>query len=76
MNKFSALSNSLKRGLRVFFVLCAVIALADLVIHKHGDHWWNFFGFHSLYGFVACVALVLIAKGMRRFLMRGEDHYD
>ena len=34
------------------------------------------FGFYGLFGFVACVALVLIAKQLRRVLMRPEDYYD
>lgn len=76
IDKFQSLSSGLRRGLKIFFLLCLVIALADLVLHKHGDHWWNFFGFHSLYGFVACAVLVLVAKAMRRVIMRDEDYYD
>ena len=30
----------------------------------------------GLYGFVACVFLVLMAKLLRRILMRPEDYYD
>ena len=37
------------------------------------EHW---FGFHGLFGFVACVGLVLTAKALRRILMRPEDYYD
>jgi hypothetical protein len=33
-------------------------------------------GFYAFYGFVACVLLVLIAKQMRKVLMRKEDYYD
>lgn len=65
----------LRNGLGVFFGLCAGVTLLDLVVHKHGDHWWNFFGFHSAYGFIACVLLVLVATWMRRPLMREEDYY-
>ena len=74
--KFASLPPGLQRGLKIFFVLCGLITLLDLIIHKHGEHWWNFFGIHSLYGFVACVILVLVAKMMRRIIMRKEDYYD
>ena len=29
-----------------------------------------------IYGFVACVLLVLIAKEMRKIVMRNDDYYD
>lgn len=57
-------------------VACVVVQLADLVIHKHGHyHWEEWFGFHGWYGFVSCVALVVAATFMRRFVMRSEDYY-
>ena len=31
---------------------------------------------YGIFGFVACVALVLIAKQLRKVLMRREDYYD
>ena len=33
-------------------------------------------GFYAVYGFVACVLLVLLAKEMRKVLIRKEDYYD
>ncbi len=33
-------------------------------------------GFDAIYGFVACVGLVIAAKGLRVLLMRDEDYYD
>lgn len=65
---------------KVFVGLCALglaLALADLVAHRHdavGFAQW--FGFYAVYGFVACVALVLTAKALRRVLKRPEDYYD
>ena len=76
MKKWASLSPPLRRWLKCFFVLCLVLALLDIVVNKHGDHWWSFFGFHNLYGFVACVILVLVATAMRRWVMRDEDYYD
>lgn len=61
----------------VFYALCAVLLAVDVFVPKHGpfaiEHT---FGFYGLFGFVACVALVLIAKQLRRVLMRPEDYYD
>jgi hypothetical protein len=65
------------RLLRVFYVLCVGLVLLDFVVHRHIAHpWERFFGFHAFYGFVACWTLVVVAKGMRRILMRDEDYYD
>jgi hypothetical protein len=53
------------------------LVLLDFVVHRHVAHpWERFFGFHAFYGFVACWTLVVVAKLMRKFLMRGEDYYD
>jgi hypothetical protein len=76
IKKLKTLSPRLQKGLKIFFAVCVLLALLDLVINKGGEHWWNFFGFHSLFGFVACVVLVLVATWMRKPLMRDEDYYD
>ncbi len=58
--------------------LCVLSLAAQFVIHVHAEHpWENLFGFHALYGFVAFVVLVLLAKEvLRRLVMRREDYYD
>ena len=60
-----------------FYALCGVMLAIDVFVPKHGpfavEH---YFGFYGVYGFFACVALVLIAKQLRRVLMRSEDYYD
>lgn len=68
---------NVQRVIRILYVLCGVSLLADFLIHRHVDHPWEaLWGFYCLYGFVACVLLVLIAKEMRKVLMRREDYYD
>jgi len=64
---------------KVFYALCAVSAgllLIDPLIHKHGGfaiaHWWGFYG---IFGFVACVVLVLAAAWLRRIVTKPEDYY-
>lgn len=63
--------------LRVFYALCALLLVLDLFIHRHIYHDWEKLpGFYPLFGFIACVVLVLIATRMRDFLMRDEDYYE
>jgi len=53
------------------------LVLIELFLHRHEEFafaaWW---AFYAAFGFVACVALVLTAKALRRVLKRGEDYYD
>ena len=68
---------NVSRLLRVFYVLCAVVLVADFVVHRHISVGWEEIpAFYALYGFVACVVLVLIAKEMRKAVMRKEDYYN
>lgn len=68
---------NVSRLLYVFYALCIGLVLLDLFVHRHIAHpWERFFGFHAFYGFVACWLLVVVAKLMRKVLMRGEDYYD
>ncbi|KZY65709.1 hypothetical protein A3737_35850, partial [Oleiphilus sp. HI0065] len=60
-----------------FYVICGLLVVADFVVHRHIYHEWEKIpAFYAIYGFVGCVVLVLIAREMRKFLMRGEDYYD
>lgn len=69
---------NIKRVLYLLYASCAVlIGLELFVIDRHTEHALEpLWGFYAIYGFVGCVALVLIAKWMRTFLMRAEDYYD
>ncbi|MBU3069158.1 hypothetical protein KOI40_04950 [Aestuariicella sp. G3-2] len=68
---------NVKRVLRVFYACCALLLIMDVVIHRHVVHpWETLIGFYPLYGFLGCVVLVLLAKVMRKVLMRDEDFYD
>ena len=63
--------------LRVFYALCAALVVADFIIHRHEMHPWDHLPtFYPLFGFVACVLLVLVAVQMRKVLMRDEDYYE
>lgn len=64
----------LYRGLWTVGIL---LLLGDLLLHKHEDFTFaGWFSFYGIFGFVACVVLVISAKGLRRLLMRSEDYYE
>lgn len=68
---------NVKRAIRVLYAVCGISFLAEFFVHRHTEHpWESLFGFYSVYGFVACVLLVLIAKEMRKIVMHKENYYD
>jgi hypothetical protein len=68
---------NISKMLKVFYVVCALLVIADFIVHRHIYHdWENIPAFYAIYGFIGCVVLVLIAREMRKFLMRGENYYD
>lgn len=60
----------------VFAVLLALTLLAELLVHLHPafgfDAW---FGFNAVYGFLTCVAMVLLARALGWLVKRGDDYY-
>ena len=62
---------------RVFAAVLALTVLAQAVIYVKGyfgmDGW---FAFGAIFGFLSCLAMVLVAKGLGYVLKRGEDYYD
>ena len=65
------------RLLRGFYAVCVLLFLVDFAVHRHIEmSWENIPAFYAGYGFVACVVLVLVAKLMRKVVMRKEDYYD
>jgi hypothetical protein len=67
------------RRLRIgFYVVLILLVLPDLFIHKHtlfsSVEGWP--GFYALFGFIACVAIILISKLLGYWLKRPEDYYD
>ena len=63
--------------IRGLYVCCGILVLLDFLIHRHTVHAYERLpAFYAFYGFLGCVVLVLIAKEMRKVLMRKEDYYD
>lgn len=60
----------------VFGGILALTVLLQLTFKVKGyfdvDGW---FGFGAAYGFLACLAMVLVAKGLGFVLKRSEDYY-
>ncbi len=76
--KFFEKPNSLKITLIVLFSFLAIVTVLDLVIKRSAEYGFEKFpSFFSVYGFVACVVLVLVAKFvLRPIVKRKEDYYD
>ncbi len=63
--------------LRSLYIICILLVLLDFILHRHVVHdWEHLTGFYALFGFIACVAIVLTAKQLRKILKRKEDYYD
>lgn len=81
-NYFFDNPRNVKKFIYLFFVLCAIVICIDLFLHRHLSFAENTFplesrfGFYAIYGFVACVLLVVVATQLRKLLMRKEDYYD
>jgi len=69
---------NVKRLLITFFTVTGALLAIDLFYHKHAIFpWEEYFGFYAVFGFVACVILVIVAKYiLRPLVMRKEDYYD
>ncbi len=77
----SAATGSMIRTMSVLSCACCVAAcilafLASVLAEVHGFAVELIFGFYGVFGFVAIVVLITIAKAMRRVLMRDETYYD
>lgn len=63
--------------LKTFYALCLILVLLDFFVHRHIYVYFETIpAFYAIYGFVACVVLVVLAKIMRKGLMRDEHYYD
>lgn len=70
-------ARNVKKILLSLYISCGGLFVADFFYHKHADlEFESWFGFHAIYGFGACVLLVLAAKVMRKVLARAENYYE
>lgn len=74
---------NVRRILGGLFVACGLLVLLDVIFRltgfdKHPElKWQEWPGFYGVFGFVACVILVLISRFvLRPLVMRDEDYYE
>jgi hypothetical protein len=68
---------TIRRLWQAFIAVLALTVLAELAIEGH-PHFAveRLFGFNALYGFLACAALILVAKGIGLVMKRPDTYYD
>ena len=68
---------NVKRLIVATYAICGVLFALDFVIHRHVlSSWEGWYGFYGIFGFVSFVGLVLLAKELRKLVMRKEEYYD
>ena len=72
--------NTLKK---TFYLSLAVTILLEFILIRHEhiefslEHIAEFPVFHAIYGFIACVLIILVSKVIgHAWLMKEEDYYD
>jgi hypothetical protein len=62
---------------KIFIAVLAATVAAQLFIGSH-PHFAveGLFAWNALYGFLACAALILVARALGLLLKRRDDYYD
>ena len=62
---------------KAFIAVLALTVAAQFFLEVH-PHFGveGLFAWYALYGFLACAALILVAKALGLFLKRRDDYYD
>ena len=67
---------TVRRLRQIAAAVLVLTVLAQLVFHVKGDFGVDgWFGFGAAFGFLSCVAMVFIAKGLGVILKRDDDYY-
>jgi hypothetical protein len=62
---------------RLFIALLALTVLAELAVSMHPQFGVDgVFAFHAIYGLLACVAMIGIAKALGAVLKRSDRYYE
>ena len=62
---------------RGFLVVLALTVVAEFFVELH-PHFAveRIFGFNAWFGFLSCVAMIAVAKGLALFLKRRDTYYE
>jgi hypothetical protein len=59
------------------YVICGLLAITDLLVHRYTYlPVEEMPAFYAFYGFAALVAVVMLAKALRKLVGRSEDYYQ
>ena len=68
-----------KAAKRTAFVALIILIVVDFIIPRHEIHFFGdkVPGFWSLFGFIACVLIIMVSKWIGHLgLMQDENYYD
>ena len=67
---------NVRRLLWSLYGACAVVFAADFFANRHGYRSWELLpSFYALFSVAACLVLVLVARQLRKVLIRRDDSY-
>ncbi len=61
------------------YVCLGIVVVVDFFVPREHVHypWDHIPGFYALFGFIACILIIVIAKTLGyKWLMKKEDYYD
>ena len=62
---------------RYFYLSLVILVIVDFFILKAVHFSWEHApAFYAVYGFIACVSLIFVAKLLRFLVQRKEGYYD
>lgn len=68
---------TIRRLWAAFALVLLLTLLAEFLVHPHAVFGIDgSFGFNAWFGFLACVALIAVAKALGIFLKRPDSYYD
>lgn len=67
---------NVNRLLTLFFTSVILLFIFDFFVHKHSHFpWENWPAFYAVFGFAACVLLVLVSRFILRPLVKRKENY-